>query len=382
MIMKKQIKPLLCFLLILSILCADIGCFADCGKAEPVYVSLGDSIADGIGLPANPQKGPTRGDKNFLYCHKTEGAYPVLIARKLGILDSNFYQLGCGSMRTVELRRCLDSSYTMPNHDTLNFQNGELEEYVLSRYNYVDLCSRADIITLNMGANDIATYALLHVRSAMACGGVSDAIIDKIAGCEIRCGEYFGALAKLLEYASKLEMFSRVVSAAIRGLSEGYATWTKNWDAICRKIYALNPDVTLVCIGMYNPFATMKLTRKSLVQVGAALDGIVAAIDSWSAAGSAYAKKYTYVSIMGIESIFAEHGTSFTDSDFLNSLELDVHPSAKGQQQIADRVVRAVEKTDFCKPVQLIVDIGKKYVAAASRAGTVGVYIFNSIIKR
>ena len=50
----------------------------------------------------------------------------------------------------------------------------------------------------------------------MACGGVSDAIIDKIAGCEIRCGVYFSALAKLLEYASKLEMFSRVVSAAIR----------------------------------------------------------------------------------------------------------------------------------------------------------------------
>ena len=123
----------------------------------------------------------------------------------------------------------------------------------------------------------------------MACGGVSDAMIDKIAGCEIRCGEYFSALVKLLEYASKLEMFSRVVSAAIRGLSEGYATWTKNWDAICRRIYALNPDVTLVCIGMDNPFATMKLTSKSLVQIGAALDGVVASIDSWSAAGSAYA---------------------------------------------------------------------------------------------
>ena len=44
--------------------------------------------------------------------------------------------------------------------------------------------------------------------------------------------------------------------------------------------------------------------------------------------------------------------------------------------------MRAVEKTNFCKPVQRIVDIGKKYVAAASRAVTVGVYIFNSIIKR
>jgi len=370
--MKKCFKTGLCLILVLSLLSTMLCGFAAEGENDLVYVSLGDSIADGIGLPANPRRGPDTEDKTLVYCNKTAGAYPTLAAEQLGIADNNFYQLACAGMRSVELRYCLDQSYVMPNKDANNFQNNELQEWVLSRFDYVELVKKADIVTMNMCANDIATCALFHVRAAMASSGVSTSQLDALTESEISSGEYFGALGTLLDYASTLESYAGIAAAAVEGISEGYSIWTENWDAICKRIYELNPDVQLICLGMYNPFSEMKLSDSTLLPIGAALSGVVSAINAWSAAGSAYADRYTYVSIMGIESMFAEQGKTFTDDDLLTNLELNVHPSVKGQCQIAERVVAAVNLSET--PVQAAVDLGlsgaKKSVASVSRTVT------------
>lgn len=343
--MKKLIKTMLCFVLVLTVPGMYLGCFADSTKdysGYETYVSLGDSIAGGIGLPDNPLRGPDQPDKTLVYCAKIPGAYPVLVAEELGIEDENFAQLACAGMRTVELRACLDPDYVMPDQYANNFQGNELTEWCTDRFDYVQLVSDADIITMNMCANDVASLTLFYIRNAMAENGVSDSEINDLIAEYAGDGQYFEAVAKLLEFAETLEYYESIVSAAIEGLSVGYTRWTENWDAICGKIYELNPDVTLVCVGMYNPFNEIKLTQDSLLKIGVALDGIVEAINTWSAAGSAYADDYIYVNIMGIESMFTTAGKAITDEGFLDNMELNVHPSVAGQQEIAERVMNAV----------------------------------------
>lgn len=342
--MKKSFRTVFCLLLIFAMLGGQITCLA-AGKDYSGYinyVSLGDSIADGIGLPDNPLRGPDQPDKTKVYCNKTEGAYPFLLAKELGISDTGFSQLGCAGMRTVELRACLDPTYVIPDNFANNFQNDELIVWVKNRFPVVQLVSNADIITMNMCANDIASYALFYLRDELSRQGIAAEIINGIINKLAAGGEYTTALVKLLEYSESLEGYARALSAAIRGLSVGYTRWTENWDAIVGKIYELNPDVTLICVGMYNPFNRLKLTGDSLIELGAAADGLVASINAWSYAGSAYSNRYIYVDIMGIESMCVAQGNTFTDSSFLSNMELNVHPSEKGHQQIAAKILAKV----------------------------------------
>lgn len=344
--MRKTAKIVISLILIASMLLVPAFAAGAESSNDLKYVSLGDSIAGGIGLPDSPLRGPDQPDKTKVYCNKTIGAYPSLIAAALGVEDKNFTQLACAGMRTVELRACLDPKYKVPDKYANNFMGNELEEWVTDRYNVRSYIKSADVITMNMCANDIASFALFKVREVLNGKGVSNAVIDAAVGCLEKGGEYTTALIKLLDLAAKLGSYAAAVPAAINGLYEGYNRWIENWDAIVGIIYKLNPDVTLVCVGMNNPFNHLKISKNSLIEIGAALDGIVAAINYWSAIGSKYSGRYLYVDIMGIETICEERGNTLTDSDFLNNFELNVHPSEKGQQQIADRIVSKLKQTN------------------------------------
>ena len=68
----------------------------------------------------------------------------------------------------------------------------------------------------------------------------------------------------------------------------------ENWDPIIRKIYEVNPDVTLVVVGTYNPMKTTKLTDASVITIGKAFDTVCRQINTYMQFGSRYAGKYLY----------------------------------------------------------------------------------------
>ena len=316
----RTIRPVLALLLALTLLASPGVCFAagKSGSGYTYYVSLGDSIANGIGENNVANK----------YIHRTPGAYPDRIANATG---AYLTQLGCGGMRTVELRACLEDDYVMADEFANNFTRAKVAEI---RHFYRPAVAAADLITLNIGANDVATYALLRAKAALAEAGVSTQTIGAaVSGAD----DSAGGLAKLLELAQKVGGYAAAANAAIQGLWEGYARFTENWDAIIGDIYKLNPDVTLLVAGFYNPFSELKLSDASLLKLGRALDGVIAAINTQMQSGSAYAGRYLYVDITGIQSIAAKKGDSVTDEGFFAAVELDVHPSNEGQAEIAER---------------------------------------------
>ena len=321
----KSVRSLLALLLALAMLASLGTCFAaakDFSGFE-YYVSLGDSIANGIGENNVDNK----------YMHRTPGAYPDRIARATGAYLS---QLGCGGMRTVELRACLEDDYVMPDEYANNFTRAKVAEI---RQRYRPAVAAADLITLNIGANDVATYALLRAKAALAQAGVSG---GAIALAETGAADQADALSRLLSLAKRLGGYVSAVNAAVSGLTEGYTRFVQNWDAIIGDIYALNPDVTLLVAGFYNPFNELKISDNSLLELGRAADGVIAALNRQMQFGSKYASRYIYVDISGVQSIAAKRGDSITDEGFFSAVELDVHPSNEGQAEIAERFLSAL----------------------------------------
>lgn len=321
----KIVRSALSLLLALAMLASFGSCFAaakDYSGYES-YVSLGDSIANGIGENNVENK----------YMYRTPGAYPDRIAKATG---AHLSQLGCGGMRTVELRACLEDDYVMPDEYANNFSRAKVAEI---RHSYRPAVAAADLITLNIGANDVATYALLRAKAALASAGVSG---GAIALAESGAADQTDALSRLLALGKQLGGYVSAVHAAISGLSEGYTRFVQNWDAIIGDLYTLNPDVTLLVAGFYNPFSELKISDSSLLELGRAADGIISAINTQMRSGSKYASKYIYVDISGIQSIAAKRGDSIMDEGFFSAVELDVHPSNEGQAEIAERFLAAL----------------------------------------
>ena len=321
----KTIRSILALVLVLAILASLGVCFAadkDYSGYE-YYVSLGDSIANGIGENNVENK----------YMYRTPGAYPDRIANATG---AYLTQLGCGGMRTVELRACLEDDYVMPDEYANNFTREKVAEI---RANYRPAVAAADLITLNIGANDVATYALLRAKAALADAGVS---LSAITGATEGASDDTNALSKLLKFARTIGGIVSAADAAISGLTEGYNRFVENWDAIIGDIYRLNPDVTLLVAGFYNPFNELKISDSSMLKLGKAADGIIDAINLQMQIRSAYANRYIYVDISGIQSLAAKYGDSILDEGFFSSVELDVHPSNEGQAEIAERFMAAL----------------------------------------
>lgn len=323
----KNAKRIVCLLLAVIMLSTCAAAFATPGKdysGYRKYVSLGDSIANGIGEN-------NRGVYRYMY--RTPGAYPDRIANETG---AELTQLACGGMRTVELRACLEDSYYMPDEFANNF-NREIVQQL--KPCYAPAIADADLITLNIGLNDVMTYAMLRAKAATSKLGIQ---IDKtVADLEAK-GEYTAALVKLLQAVQTVDKYGNIVKEAVDGLSDGYTRFCENWDAVVGDIYKLNPDVTLMVAGFYNPFDHLKISDKSLIELGKAADGIMEMINLKIKMGSPYSSRYIYIDMMGIESMAAKYGDSLTDEGFFQSVELNVHPSNEGQAELASRFISLI----------------------------------------
>lgn len=322
----KNTRKFICIILVAALLSGLCVCMASNGKdysGYEKYVSLGDSIANGIGENNVENK----------YMYRTPGAYPDRIAKEIG---AELTQLACGGMRTVELRACLEDDYYMPDEFANNFSRAKVQEI---RHLYAPAIKEADFITLNIGSNDILTYAMLRAKAAGTELGIA---IDKSIAALESNGEYFAALVKLLETAKTVDKYADIVPEVIDGLYDGYTHFCENWDAIIGDIYALNPNVTLMVAGFYNPFPELKISDESTLELGKAADVIMEQLNTKIISGSPYSGKYIYVDIMGVQSMATKFGDSLMDEGFFQSLELDVHPSNEGQAEIARRFIELI----------------------------------------
>lgn len=325
--MKKSIKCIISIALAVALtlgLC--VGAFADSSgyKGYDKYVCLGDSIAAGYGPYSPDSKGLTRVDV----------AYHSIIADSLG---AELVQLGHCGFRLNDLRYIFEDDYTP---DALLFMSARttearerLEQLRLGAYR--SQTADADLVTLNVGMNDIMTYAFLKIvnslsssQSASESAAIASQMIESSGGVS-------EALKALLEKAEQLKQTTELVSSFVKGMQEGYELFYANWNHVIKDIYSLNPDVTLVVIGLYNPFTDTTLVPEGFIPIGRAADRIAEKANSYIKL-SAQKYGYIYADVMGVPTCVDK---AFTEGGFTDTMMLDVHPTVEGHRMIADKVL-------------------------------------------
>lgn len=320
-ISKKIISILLALVMVIGLsVCA----FA--ADSKLVYTCLGDSNASGYnstGWTANRVPAPE--------------AYHSKIANALG---AELRPFGSGGYRTDEILYLLDPTFEM-DWSYAEICNGQVHKEDLDSYKdeYVQAVVDADIITIQVGANDIMGedlgWAMLNAFYT------PDENIEALKNLATSVGGELGdVLLKVVGAAEKGVQVVKFLADFAPRLAKTYSDFEANWDAIIENIYRLNPDVKIVALSVMNPFGNTSLTPGSSIKIGKVCAPIFNKLNKWMEKGSAYADTYSYCDVKDI----VGEDLSFTQPDFMEKYLGSVHPTDEGHTVIAERVLAILEE--------------------------------------
>ena len=238
--LKRALAVILAFILISS----SMVCFAaDSGKVYhkyDKYVLLGDSIASGY--------------TDFAY-RNTEftlapDSYSDFLARDLG---AELVPLACPGFRTLEMRYIFEDDYRPDDKYLFNAipnTPGWMIQMMIPdiRREVAD----ADIITLGIGGNDWGAYLGWVMTEVQDNNKLPDEYVEELKSYLKTASFDDNIIAEIVNLAHQMNALDELVEAIPEAVMYGFGTYMENWDYLIQDIYNLNPDVTLVVVGMYS----------------------------------------------------------------------------------------------------------------------------------
>lgn len=350
--MKNIMKKAVATLLVLVMLSSTLLCFAaDLDQNEvnehrgqfKNYVLLGDSVASGYrDVMCDEDDAYNKAYQETAYC-RVPGSYADVLTKAI-IEDNTMTAFAGPGYRTVEIRYMLEDDFD--ETDEYMFHPAQLnavgdagsEEY---RAAYKKAVAEADLITLGVGGNDWGAYLGWVITDILERENAADKYIAQIKDITADCTMDIGMIEQLVEVAHLAGALPELISTIPSALSSGLGNFYKNWDIMIQDIYDLNPDVTLMVIGMsdnsvkgkyfgYNgeegeAISTDPATQSEVVKT--IVDFIMTVGNTPMIEG---AKKfgYTYVDTKG---------ATYVES----------HPDADGHVYIANKIIEALPCADF-----------------------------------
>ena len=297
------------------------------------YVALGDSIATGLNN--------NTGTNEDAYGSWANG-YTVKLAEKLGLIteatprytpdgydvvyytspnESGFRSWAFPAMRTKEILQQVDPTYHYERDRFADYwlDNGELNERLgdVPALIQADV-AKADLITLNIGSNDVVLAQLRNTAWEIEdeVGVGASAIIDLVKS---KLG--FADAPNLPEGTDENAIVAKFLPLFIKNVLKGYNEFLQNMPKILKALRAQNPTAQIVVIGVFNPVHySLSLTDGKLpVSLGEMLDGVMTPLN---AALATFCMRYrcTYVDVVDEP----------TDSS--------MHPTNEGYIDIASRI--------------------------------------------
>ena len=345
--MKKILKTSFAFMLVFAIITSTLTCFAIELNQDAVnehrgqfenYLLLGDSVASGYrDVMCDEDDAYNKTYQETVYC-RVPGSYADVLTKAI-IEDDTMTAFAAPGYRTVEIRYMLEDDFD--EADDYMFHPAQLnavgdagsEEY---RTAYKKAVAEADLITLGVGGNDWGAYLGWVVSDIFEKENVADEYAEQLQGV-IEGGtmdvETIKSLVEIVHLAGALpELVATLPSA----LSDGLSNFYKNWDIMIQDIYDLNPDVTLMVLGMsdnsvkgkyygYNgeegePISTDAVTQSEVVTT---IVDFIMTVGNTPMIEGAEKFGYTYVDTAG---------TTYVES----------HPDADGHVYIANKIIEAL----------------------------------------
>jgi len=324
------------------------------------YMCIGDSIAAGCGLMKDGSETPieTLSDPELAnelwngglvyrgYAFETvPNAYHTLVNNALG---SKLLMDARSGTRAVEYRYMLDGVYN--DFDSTNLWGQALidEEgngFTLSDVDQIEQkgdilndYKKADLITVNLGSNDVFTSSFLY--TLMDAGKVTkNEQITALAEQLKESGNIMSAFGQMLESAQSLYQLYQIISIMVNYLNKCFDQFKVNYSALLKEIYALNPDATVLLVGVYNPMEHITISKElQVIDLAQFTASMTEQINNFLAEfTSAYPNCY-YADIVGTTT----YDASLSDSYFWDYFTLLVHPNLEGHQFIAKKILAAL----------------------------------------
>lgn len=296
------------------------------------YVSLGASNANGYGLygylddgiMADPVPSFKLTENVYGYLKTPAEGYPYLVKEALSETldkDVNLTQLAISSMRAEELHMLLDNDYYGDAYTKWRFYNdngagwfaqAEPGGLSLLRQKYQDSIANADLVTVDIGVNNFGVYAINRITSYLNGGSMYDADFSNVFQGE-DLEKFYSFKAEIMAAVKGLTgnisgdstgqgdasgntateaLIEHVVDTFAYALT-GYAV---NFDASLERIYALNPDVSVVVVSvqnlMHGLYAT--LDGETTLPLGEIYGAVVEMANLYTATMSPYCDRYNY----------------------------------------------------------------------------------------
>lgn len=363
--MKKTLSIVLCVVMLFAL---TVPAFAASGKNYydyENYMCVGDSIAAGCGLARDGK--PTNFDQNaedytkvysnnYIYLGydfaAAPNAYHSLVANELG---ANLLQCARSGLRAVELRYMLDGTYNDYDKDRIwgntyfdtdgnGFTTADLD--ALNAYvKYPDKIKRADLISINVGSNDVFSFALNVVLRELT-KDTSDPTLNAIKEYLEKTGNIGAAFGKLIDAYQSMGKIADLATALTTTMNKAYMQFTVNYAAVIERIYEINPDITIVGVGVYNPFDGFRLSADSNLDLSGIASPVVAAINAHIASYKLKYSNFCYADVVGTQT----YPMSYDDHYFWEYFSLKVHPDIEGYQFMTKQILDALPEAPLPTP--------------------------------
>ena len=352
----RLITLLLAVVMLVSLL--SVGGAAANVKHFDTYTLLGDSVAAGYGLDTYPVPEPRMLDGT-----RVAGSYPDLVGKAVGCTTYNNCA-HCGN-RAIDINWLLDPEAEL-DILTFYFLTSALSEEL--GFDQLDLTTpegaaaavtalegvrvktqqsvaAADLITVNCGSNDTLTYAFWRYAMAHAEDGSSeepqsDNLFENLSKLPI-VGSYFSSITQMtgtIQYVTELVQY----------MQEGQQIFMEYWDKMISAIRRLNPDATIVAVGMYNPFQNVTLTSSSTLPVGQLAGLSIEQMNAYIRDQSSQKDEYlfAYAPAPEVHEMPPLIDSAGSITPFIEGLRHGTHPTAKGHAYIADKIIAVLSEND------------------------------------
>ena len=355
--MKHTKQRILSFVLVLVMLFAlCVPALAD-GSYEPYryYMCVGDSIAAGCGLTRdgsetfeNKSMDDVEGlmDPNYIYhgydFEAVPTAYHSIVAKEL---DAKLLQCARSGMRAVELRYFLEGVYNEYDEtrwwdnsvfdvDGNGFTLDDLDS-ISARVNYPEMVKKTNVLSINVGSNDVFSFSLLGSLGILTAEDSESETLKNIKDYLNKGGNMGVALGKLIEYCQTMGKMTEFVTTLTETFAKTYKQFTENYSAILKKVYELNPDITVVAVGVFNPFAYFTLKSDSNFDLGALMAPMVRQINTYLKLQAYKYDNLYYADVVGTET----YDMSYDEPNIWQLFTIKVHPTLAGHRYMAEQIL-------------------------------------------
>ena len=352
--MKRFLKIALALTLALVMLAGSFVCLAAELNQDAVqlhkgqyknYVLLGDSVASGYRdqISSNDREF-NRSHQETTY-YRVPGSYADVLANAI-IEDGSMTAFAAPGFRTIEIRYMLEDDFD--ETDDYLFHPSQLDAvgYAGSeewRTAYKNAVAEADLITLGVGGNDWGAYLTWVVADVLEKKNVGDEYIEKLQEIIDTSSMDVSTIESLVEVAHLAGALPELVETIPTALKYGLSNFYKNWDIMIRDIYELNPDVTLMVVGMSDNGVKGKYFDYDGV-VGEAISGVSEGDDAAAVTGAIVG---LIMEVANKPMIDGAEKFGYTYVDTAGTTYVDSHPDADGHMFIANKIIELLPHPDF-----------------------------------